>query len=103
MGRTERRPIIVPSPVLTQAWRGWATQARLARLIAGCRVLAPNAQLAKQAGVLLSRTSTSDAVDAIVVATAIALRAGIVTSDIDDIKLLADSADTDHDVAVSRI
>jgi predicted nucleic acid-binding protein len=98
----DRRPVVVPSPVLTQAWRDGATQARLARLVAGCRVLAPDEQLARQAGVLLGRSHTSDAVDAIVVATAIALRAGIVTSDIDDIKLLAESADTDHQVAISR-
>lgn len=99
----ERRPIVVPSPVLAQAWRGWASQARQARLVAGCRVLAPDERLARQAGVLLGRAGTSDAVDAIVVATAIALRAGIVTSDVDDIKRLADVAETDHEVAISRI
>jgi predicted nucleic acid-binding protein len=76
---------------------------RLARLVAGCRVLAPDERLARQAGVLLGRSNTSDAVDALVVATAIALRAGIVTSDIDDITLLAESADTDFEVAISRI
>jgi predicted nucleic acid-binding protein len=99
----EGRPIVVPSPVLAQTWRGWPSQARLARLVAGCRVLAPDERLARQAGVLLGRAGTSDAVDAIVVATAIALRAGIVTSDVDDIKLLVDSADTDHEVAIGRI
>jgi predicted nucleic acid-binding protein len=99
----DRRPIMVPSPVLTQTWRGWATQARLAKLVAGCRVVAPDEQLARQAGVLLGRSNTSDAVDAIVVATAVALRAGIVTSDLDDIQLLAESADTDHEIAISRI
>jgi predicted nucleic acid-binding protein len=93
----------VPSPVLTQAWRGWSTQARLARLVAGCRVLAPDERLARQAGALLGRTGTSDAVDAIVVATAIALGAGIITSDIDDIKRLADAADTNHEIAIGRI
>jgi predicted nucleic acid-binding protein len=99
----ERRPVVVPSPVLAQAWRGWASQARLARFVAGCRVLAPDERLARQAGVLLGRAGTSDAVDAIVVATAIALRAGIVTSDIDDIKRLVDAADTDHEIAISRV
>lgn len=51
---------------------------------------------------LLGRSNTSDAVDAIVVATAIALRAGIVTSDIDDIQLPAESVDTEHQVAIIR-
>lgn len=99
----DRRPIIVPSPVLTQAWRGWATQARLAKLVAGCRVLAPDEHLARHAGVLLGRANTSDAVDAIVVATAIALRAAIVTSDLDDIRLLAEAADSDFQIAIGRI
>jgi predicted nucleic acid-binding protein len=99
----ERRPIVVPTPVLTQAWRGWRTQARLARLLGGCRVLSPEGSLAKQAGILLGLSKTSDAVDAIVVATAIALRAAIVTSDVEDITRLVDSADTDFDVAVTRV
>lgn len=99
----DRRPIVVPSPVLTQAWRGSPAQARLAKLVAGCRVLAPDEQLARRSGVLLGRSNTSDAVDAIVVATAIALRAAIVTTDIDDITLLAGSADTDLEIAISHV
>ena len=99
----DRRPIVVPSPVLTQAWRGSPSQARLAKLVAGCRVLAPDEQLARRAGVLLGRSNTRDAVDAIVVATAIELRVAIVTSGIEDITLLADSADTDLEIAISHI
>jgi predicted nucleic acid-binding protein len=99
----ERRPVIVPSPVLTQAWRGWRTQARLAKLLGGCRVLSPDESLAKQAGVLLGLSKTSDAVDAIVAASAIALGAAIVTSDVEDITLLVGSADTESQVAVGRV
>lgn len=99
----ERRPVVVPSPVLAQAWRGLASQARLAKLVNGCRILAPDEQLARHAGVLLGRSQTTDAVDAIVVATAISLHAAILTSDIDDITLLAESADAAFEVAIGRI
>jgi hypothetical protein len=98
----QRRPIIVPSPVLTQAWRGWQTQARLAKLLAGCRVLAPEQPVAKHAGVLLGLSRTTDAVDAIVVATAVALRAAIVTSDVADISRLVDSADAEWEIPIIR-
>ncbi|MBO0867678.1 MAG: PIN domain-containing protein [Micromonosporaceae bacterium] len=103
----QRRPIIVPSPVLTQAWRGWRTQARLARLLGGCRVLPPEESVAKQAGELLGLSKTTDAVDAIVVATAIALRAVIVTSDLPDMTRdmtrLVDSAQTEFEIAITRV
>jgi hypothetical protein len=99
----DRRPIVVPTPVLTQVWRGWRTQARLAKLLGGCRMVSPDEPLAEQAGVLLGLSRTTDAVDAIVVATAIALRAAIVTSDVGDITKLVDSADTDFQVAVSGV
>ena len=99
---SERRPIVVPSPVLTQAWRGWRTQARLARLLGGCHVVSPDEKLAKEAGVLLGRSNTTDAVDAIVVATAVALRAAIVTSDIRDINGLVDSAESEFEIPIIR-
>jgi hypothetical protein len=100
---TDRRLIVVPSPVLTQAWRGWPGQALLAKLLAGCRIVAPEEVVAKQAGVLLGLSGTSDAVDAIVVAVAIALRAAVLTSDPDDINHLVACADTDVVVPVSRV
>lgn len=99
----DRRPIVVPSPVLTQVWRGRRTQALLSKLLGGCRVLPSDESLAKQAGVLLGRSGTSDAVDAIVVATAIALRAAIVTGDVGDITRIVDSADADFAIPVSSI
>jgi hypothetical protein len=98
----QRRPIVVPSPVLTQAWRGPQAQARLAKLLRGCHVVSPDETLAKQAGVLLGLSKTTDAVDAIVVATAIALRAAVVTSDIGDITRLLDSADSEFEIAIIR-
>jgi predicted nucleic acid-binding protein len=97
-----RRPVVVPSPVLTQVWRGRQTQARLAKLLGGCRVVCPDESLAKQAGVLLGLSKTTDAVDAIVVATAIALGSAIVTSDIGDIARLVGSAESEFEIAVIR-
>lgn len=75
-------------------WRGGGRQARLAWTLRGCVVLPTAVADARAAGVLLGRTKTTDAVNAIVVATAIRLRAVVVTSDPDDIDLLWRSAET---------
>ncbi|HEX5494664.1 MAG TPA: PIN domain-containing protein [Mycobacteriales bacterium] len=87
-----RRSIIVPTPVLTQVWRDGRKQARLSRLLKGCVVMPPDEAVAKHAGVLLGDSRTSDAVDAIVVATALILFATIVTSDSGDLARLLDAA-----------
>jgi predicted nucleic acid-binding protein len=97
------RPVVVPAPVVTQAWRGWRTQAQLAKLLSSCRILPADESVARAAGVLLGSAGTKDAVDAIVVATAVALHAGIVTSDVGDITRLIDSADVDFAIPVIRI
>jgi predicted nucleic acid-binding protein len=86
------REIAVPAPVLAQVWRGGARQVRLSRLLDACRVDETSAKLAKAAGVLLGVSRSSDAVDAIVVATALALRAIVVTSDPDDLRRLGEAA-----------
>ncbi len=96
----ERRPVVVPTPVLAQAWRGWPSQARLAKLLGGCRTVAPDETIAKQAGVVLGRSKTSDAVDAIVVAPAAALRAAVVTSDADDIAKLAEAVESEFETPI---
>lgn len=88
--------------MLTEAWRRWQTRARLVKLLAGCRVVAPQESLARQPGGLLESSKTTDAVDAIVVATAITLRAAIVTSDVAGISRLAGSADNEFEIAVIR-
>jgi predicted nucleic acid-binding protein len=87
-----RREIAVPAPVLAQAWRGGARQAQLTRVLTACRIDETSTKLAKAAGVLLGVSRTSDAVDAIVVATALALRAIVVTSDPDDLRRLGEAA-----------
>jgi hypothetical protein len=82
----------VPTPVLTQAWRGGSRQVGLARVLKGCAVQPPDEDIAKRAGVLLGLSGTADAVDAIVVATAIKLVATVVTSDPKDLRILSDAA-----------
>lgn len=83
----------VPAPVLAQAWRGGARQVGLARVLKGCAVLRTDEELAKRAGVLLGLSDTADAVDAIVVASAIRLIATVVTSDPKDLRILGDAAE----------
>jgi predicted nucleic acid-binding protein len=92
--------ILVPAPVLTQVWRDGRKQARLSRLLKGCAVQPTSERAAKAAGVLLGTSGTSDAVDAIVVATALSLGAVVFTSDADDLNRLADAADAELELIV---
>jgi hypothetical protein len=96
------RMLVVPSPVLTQSWRGGARQASLARVLRACLIEPTSEVIARNAGVLLGRSRTSDAVDA-VVATAINHGALIVTSDPDDLNLLWESAGTATKPAVIQL
>lgn len=98
------REITVPSPVLAQVWRGDARQVRLARVLRGCQVVPTDGEIAKQAGVLLGRSGTRDAVDAIVVATAWARRAAVVTSDPGDLRELTETAQTSgHRIVIAVV
>jgi predicted nucleic acid-binding protein len=91
---------VIPSPVLAQVWRNGARQARLARLLRGCRVLPTSEEISKHAGVLLGCSQTTDTIDAIVIATAIAYHAVVVTSDPDDLRHLWNSADTGFEIGL---
>jgi hypothetical protein len=80
-----------PSPVVAQIWRDGAKQARVSSLLRGVEVVAPDLAMAKLAGTLCHKTSTTDVVDALVVASARELDS-IVTSDVGDVsKLIAAS------------
>jgi hypothetical protein len=81
------RPV-VPAPVVTQVWRS-GRQANLGRALGLLRVEPTDDALAREAGALCRLAGTSDAVDAIVVASAARRRGVIVTSDPADIGLLA--------------
>lgn len=80
-------PVIVPAPVLAQAWRSGAVQARLARFIAGAevRIEILDEATAKAVGYTLARSGTADIVDASVVVSARRHKAIVLSSDPDDL------------------
>lgn len=87
------RDLVLIPPVITQVWRDGGRHAMLARFLRGCVVERPDPDIAKEAGMLLGRAGTADAVDALVVATAIAINArAIITTDMDDLTRLCDVA-----------
>lgn len=87
--------LIVSAATVAEAWRGGPRSARLARLLASCEIDAVDEPLAKRAGELLGAANSSHTLDAIVVATAEARRARVLTSDLDDLQPLADVAGVD--------
>lgn len=95
---------IIPSPVLTQVWRGSARQTLLHRVIHSCSFEPVDRETAKRAGVLLGKAHTSDAVDAIVVAIAVGLGvASVLTSDPDAIQLLVNASEAKATITVIPI
>ena len=85
----EGRDVHLPAIVVGQAWRDGRRQARLGKVLAGCRVDPVGMETAKAAGVLCGKAHSADVVDATVVVLAASLRAIIWTSDAQDIKALA--------------
>jgi predicted nucleic acid-binding protein len=81
----------IPAPVLAQTWRG-PRSARIALLLRSCVIEPLDESLAKEAGELLARAGTADAIDAIVVASAARRRDVILTSDAADLRRLAAAA-----------
>jgi hypothetical protein len=82
--------VVTTAPVVGQVWRS-GRQVLLTRLLAATRVEAPDELAARRAGELLAKTHTSDVVDALVVGLA---KNGdtIITSDPDDLRVLATAA-----------
>lgn len=80
----------LPTVVLGQAWRG-GPQARLSRLVNGCRVEPFTEAQARAAGAALAASEGRDLINAAVVITALARNDLIVTSDPDDLRRIADS------------
>ena len=78
----------IPAAVIAEVWRG-GRNANLARALRGCEIVNVDEELAKAAGVLCARASTSDPVDALVVASAARRGDDIVTTDPDDLRALA--------------
>jgi predicted nucleic acid-binding protein len=84
--------IVIPTPVLAQVHRGGRDRAHVDRVVNAVNALLPTSEaIARRAGELQAKASTSDAVDAIVVAEALAsVPALILTTDPDDLALLLD-------------
>jgi hypothetical protein len=84
----EGAPPLTSAAVLGQVWRGGREQAMTARLIAAVTTVALTERIGMAAGILLSRSGTSDVIDA---ALTLAAADGdtIYTSDPEDIARLA--------------
>lgn len=65
LGRRSGTGLVTTAPVVGQAWRGAARQARLARLLAMIDVRSAHLAEARAAGELLAGTGTTDVVDAL--------------------------------------
>lgn len=88
----EGRRIIVPAIVIGQAWRDSHRQVVLGRFLRTCEIEPTFADTAKEAGVLCGKAGTSDVIDAVVVAVAVAHQAIVLTSDPHDIAKLASAS-----------
>lgn len=89
LNRSRRSPPAVLAPVVAQAWRDGARQARLARFLhTSVDIIDYGESLARQAGELLATTGLSDAVDAGVAVLAHRLGGIIVTSEPEDLARL---------------
>jgi hypothetical protein len=84
---------MVPAPVLAQAWRGGARQARLARLLRMCDIEPLGEEQAKDVGVLAGKAKHDDVVDVAVVEGAIRRGDAVVTSDAGHVRKIAVAAD----------
>jgi hypothetical protein len=85
-------PALVPTVVLAQVWRASPRQAPLAVLRRMCRPIPFTEDVAEAVGRLLARSGTADVVDAAVIIAAISHGGAVLTSDPNDLKLLADAA-----------
>ena len=87
LGRRSGAALVTTAPVVAQAWRGSARQARLARLLAMIDVRGVHLAEARAAGELLVAAGTADVVDALLVLLAVP-GDQLLTGDLDDLKTL---------------
>jgi predicted nucleic acid-binding protein len=81
------RPITIPTVVVAEWWRG--QRGPIARLLEGVIIELPDERLARIAGVALAATRSSNAIDALVVASAAQRGDVVYTSDVGDLTRLA--------------
>jgi predicted nucleic acid-binding protein len=103
--RKNRTPILVPATVVAETWRGPSTRPRTASLLGSVDGFPElNEQSARHVGALLAISKTAAIVDGNVVAIAIAQPpATIVTSDVNDITHLLQSAKIPHALFGGRV
>jgi len=84
--------VVIPTPVLAQVHRGGRDRASIDRVVKAVDAFLPTSEhIARRAGELQAKASTSDVVDAIVAAEALAsVPALILTTDPNDLSLLLD-------------
>lgn len=92
--------MVTVAPVVAQAWRGGAGQARLARLLPMIDIRSTTVREARAAGELLAVSRTADVVDALVALVAVS-GDQLLTSDPSDLAALA--AHRDVPVIVVRV
>lgn len=96
--RLAGRAPVTNGAVVAQAWRGGrGRQAPVAQLLAGTEIVPVGDRLGRRAGMLLSASGGSDAVDAAVIALATD-GDDILTSDPDDLRAIAEAADVHIDL-----
>jgi hypothetical protein len=99
--RAGGQPPVTHGAVVGQVWRGGGPrQTLLARALAGMDVRGLDEPLGRRAGTLLARTGSSDVVDAALVLLATD-GDDIVTSDLKDLRLLAEAADLQIDLVLA--
>lgn len=79
---------LTTAPVVSQASRS-PRQARLRRFLRGCEIVPFSSDEPHQVGALLARTSTFDVVDAHIAVVAARVAGIVITSDPDDLRVLA--------------
>jgi len=82
----------VPAPVLAEAWRGGSRQANLVRFLRMCDIVPLSEDLARHVGVLAGKSGHEDIVDVTVVEGAIRRGDAIVTSNVTQIRKVAEAA-----------
>ena len=86
---------VVPTPVLAQAWRGGPRQASLARLLVVCEFEPMSEEQARRVGVAAGQARHDDIVDIAVVEGAVRRRDAILTSDVPELRQVADALGAD--------
>lgn len=94
LGRRAGAGLVTVAPVVGQAWRDGATQARLARALAMIDTRPVDLDDAKRAGTLLGRVGSADVVDALVVLLAFP-GDQVLTNDAGDLSRLATASEVD--------